>query len=232
MKSQPAAAALTPEEVLDWLRANPDFFHRYPQALFDLQAPAASHGENVADFQHFMAERLREDRNLLEEQLGELVELSRGNLHSQGRIHAAVIALMDARNFESLISCVTTDLPLLLDVDVARLVIESNGLDPAQTHASGVRVVDEGKVESWLSGRQTRLEADIIGNPEIFGEAAPLVKSQALLRLDISSETPPGILAFGSRDAGLFDPHQGTELIGFLARVIERLLRAELEMPA
>jgi hypothetical protein len=45
-------------------------------------------------------------------------------------------------------------------------------------------------------------------------------------------QTPPAIIAFGSRDANLFSPAQGTELVLFLARVVERQFRSWLTIPS
>ncbi|MEI9985008.1 MAG: hypothetical protein WDN69_18470 [Aliidongia sp.] len=54
-----------------------------------------------------------------------LIATSRSNLSSQQRIHAAVLALLAATSFEQLIQTVTTDLAVLLDIDVVTLCIES-----------------------------------------------------------------------------------------------------------
>ncbi len=70
------------------------------------------------------------------------------------------------------------------------------------------------------------------GDPAIYGPGAGLIQSEALLRLMISSRTPAGLVAFGSRDPDLFHDGQGTELIAFLGSVIERLLRSWLDLPA
>jgi uncharacterized protein YigA (DUF484 family) len=44
-------------------------------------------------------------------------------------------------------------------------------------------------------------------------------------------DTPPAILAFGSRDPNMFHEGQATDQILFLARVIERCFRAWLNLP-
>jgi len=45
-------------------------------------------------------------------------------------------------------------------------------------------------------------------------------------------EVPLGMLALGSRDPLLFQELQGTELVNFLARAVERSLRFWLEWSA
>ena len=75
------------------------------------------------------------------------------------------------------------------------------------------------------------LHENIDADPEIFGEASGLVRSEALVRLRISLRTPAGLLAFGSRDPERFGPSQATELLNFLARVLEHCIRTWLRLP-
>ena len=70
-----------------------------------------------------------------------------------------------------------------------------------------------------------------MGIEPIFGGGATLVRSQALLRVDISMDTPPAILAFGSRNPHLFEDGQATDQVAFLARVVERAFRRWLDLP-
>jgi len=80
-------------------------------------------------------------------------------------------------------------------------------------------------------GRDALLRDDVEGDAAIFGSAAGLVRSDALLRLSIGPQTPLGLLAFGTRHPGYFNPGQGTELLAFLARIFEHSVRAWLELP-
>ncbi|WP_029011037.1 DUF484 family protein [Azospirillum halopraeferens] len=223
---------LTPEAVCAYLRANPDFLVRNAELVHHLTPPSADRGRGVVDLQAFMVERLRGEVRHLKDQQRELVVTTRANLNSQNRIHAAVLFLLDARSLEHLIQTITTDLAILLDLDVAGLVIESNGHDHPHVHRSGVRVVEPGAVNQWLGTRDVVLLSDVRGAEEIFGPGAGLVRSQALIRLKVSSETPDGILAFGSRDPAMFHDGQATELVNFLARVVERVIRSWLDLPA
>ena len=51
------------------------------------------------------------------------------------------------------------------------------------------------------------------------------------MRLKISPMAPTGLLALGSRDIGRFTPGQDTELLGFLAKVLECTARSWLDLP-
>ena len=70
-----------------------------------------------------------------------------------------------------------------------------------------------------------------ISQPAFFGEVARFVKSDVLMRLSVSSGSPDGVMCFGSRDGQAFGPEQATELLFFLAKVLENTIRAWLDLP-
>ncbi|HYD32191.1 MAG TPA: DUF484 family protein [Azospirillaceae bacterium] len=220
------------EDVSAFLRDNSDFLLQHPEVLEHLMPPRADRGRNVVDFQHFQTERLRAEVERLREQQRALIAASRAHMNGQNRLHAAILFLLDARTFEHFIQTVTVDLAVLLDLDVVGLVVESNGHDIPHVHTTGVRVVESGSVDRWLGRKDMRVEGDITGNPEVFGGGAGLVRAQALIRLTVSSETPQGLLALGSRDPERFHTGLGGELLTFLAQVVERCIRSWLDLPA
>jgi len=78
-----------------------------------------------------------------------------------------------------------------------------------------------GAVDALLGAeRAVLVQADIPGDAALFGGAAGLVRSQALLRVSIGRSAPTGLLCIGARRAGRFHPGLGTELLSFLARVL------------
>jgi hypothetical protein len=224
---------ITAQQVIEYLRRHPDFLLHHA-ALLDTQvAPArqlgVEQGDRVLDLQHFMVERLRRDIARLRADQDDLLANSRDNLSTQERVHRAVLALLAADSFESLIEAVTTDLAVWLDVDVATLCVEAADDTIPRARIEGVQVLAPGTIDAILApGREVVLRDDVHGDPEIFGEAAPLVRSDALIRLGFGEEKPIGMLAFGTRHPGYFNPGQGTELLSFLARILEHCVRAWL----
>ena len=209
-------------EVLAYLRDHPDFLDSHPGALRLLRPPARDNGDKVLDFQHFMLERLRRDTARLEDEQKTVIATSRGNLASQGRVHRAVLAMLRAPGFEHLLQIVTTDLAVLLDVDIVTLCIESAGSPTTRLPMNGIHLLRAGTVDALLGpGRDTQLATDIHGDPALFGPAAGLVRSQALLRLAFSRAAPVGLMCLGTRRSDAFCPGLGTELLSFLARAIE-----------
>lgn len=224
----PPAPALSSDDVIAWLKRHPDFLQRHPDLYDILVTPRQKMGKGVADFQTYMIERLKADKTEAIETARGIVETARHNMNNQTRIHKAVLRLLESESFEEFIEGITADLTAFLDVDITSLVIEAEGQKIPQITLPGIRIVPEGTLDLWMRGKTILHQADISGIETIYGPGATLVRSQVLIRVDISNRTPPAILAFGSRDPQMFQPGQGTEQIMFLANVVERLFRSWL----
>ena len=231
------SSALDADAVRDYLLENPNFLTENPDLLPLLQPAAKHNGRNILDMGQIVARRLGDEVGRLQEAQDELLANGRANLAAQKQVHAAALALLGARNFEHLIHIVTRDLIELLGVDTVTLCVEAASDGPTRAppiHApvSGVYVIPEGRVDALLGpGAPARLEAVAGGDHLVFGPSAGLVRSQALIRLCPSPGAPPGLLALGSRDGDKFHAGQGTELLQFLSRFLERLFRTWLDLP-
>lgn len=222
----------TEEQVVAYLKRHPDFLAAHPGLVEVLTPPERQNGETVVDFQSVMIERLQTELGGIRTNHDNLVTTTRGNLSSQARIHQAVIDLLNARSFEHFVEAITTDLAVKLDIDCASLCIESDEPN-APRPRTGVRFLPLGAVDALLGEDAfIKLRPAVAAERRIYGPGATLVKSDALLRLVISPESPTGLLALGAREPGHFQPKQGTELLGFLARVIESTARAWLDLPS
>lgn len=223
---------ITKTDILAFLNDNPSFLEENPDILESLipdrERPTKG---GVADFQSYMIERLKADKAEVISSTRELVENARNNMNNQQRIHKAVLRLLESATFDEFIQCITMDLSSLLDVDISVLVVESEGQDIPHVPHNGIRILPEGTVDKWMGDKNVMLQDDISGIEAIYGGGAALVKSQILLRVDITKNTPPAILAFGSRDPNMFQDGQATDQILFLARVIERCFRSWLSIP-
>jgi uncharacterized protein YigA (DUF484 family) len=224
--AQPNPAADAPgeigaREVIAYLRRHPDFLERHPEALRLMRAPSRELGEGVFDFQHFHVERLRQDLTRLNLENRSLIAAGRGTLASQGRVHKAVLAILAASSFEQLLQTVTTDLAVLLDVDVVTIGVESATASGGRLSIQGIQLLKAGAIDALFGPERTLLlRGDQPGETVLFGAAAGLVRSQALLRLGFGRGAPLGLLCIGTRQPGRFHPGLGTELLTFLARVI------------
>ncbi len=225
---EPVSAA----QVADYLHRNPDFLSRHPELLRVIKAPRRNCGDGVVDLQQYLVEHLRGQLAELSAARDELVVTGRNNLSAQARVHRAILALLAAKSFEHFIETLTTDLAVILDLDVVIIGVEQNGCTAARAQTAGVVQLERNMVDRLIGPRQTiALRPQVSGEPEIFGPGAGLVASDALIRLSISGATPTALLALGSRHPEEFHPGQGTELLSFLARVVESCIRGWLNLP-
>jgi uncharacterized protein len=222
-KSEAAAVDpkdLSAEQIADYLARHPEFFAAHGHLLAAMIAPGRW-TEGVVDIQKVMLDRRLEEIEELRNCAVEVIETSRTNMTVQTRTHAAVLALLSAVTFEQLLRVVQEDVPLLLDVDVAVLAFEAGERPLAELITSETRYLKTGAVDELIGAdKEVRLVRDIRDDGTLFGGAAGLVRSAALVRLRPSRTTTAGVLALGSRGV-TFHPGQGTELLQFLARVVE-----------
>ena len=188
---------LSEEDVIAFLKKKKNFFRDHPEVLEHLDAPGQKHGKGVVDFQQALVERLKADKSAAHKVQKELIETFRANMNNQNRIQTAVLVILEAETFEEFIETMTQDIPILLDVDTVNLVIEATSKEVPFINQSGIRFARQGFVKQWLGTGDALLQSNINGHEDVFGPGAGLVKSHALLRLEISPNTPAGIIAFG-----------------------------------
>ena len=217
--------------VADYLRTNPDFLDRHPEVLAQMGAPKRfSDGEPVIDMQQFLLERMQSEMGRLQFCASEIIAASRSNMSIQARSHAAALAMIGASELDQFLEIISEELPVLLDIDVVTIGFELQG--PVRHELQGVLVrrLPTGTVNALIGpGQDVMLEGEAFGSSVIYAGASGLVRSQALVRLHETPSVPAGMLALGSREAGLFQPGQGTELLCFLAHVAETLLQKWLQ---
>ncbi|MBM3545654.1 MAG: DUF484 family protein [Alphaproteobacteria bacterium] len=219
-------------EVTEYLRRHPDFLLNHPDAVLALMAPGREMSEGVVDLQKVMLDRQRSELGRLKTTQRKLIATNRVNLQTQGRVHSAVLAMIEAPSLEHLVHTVTQDLALILDLDVVAFAVEAADAKITAGHVLGITRLPASSVDRLIGeGRDTRLRPEGQGEAEIFGAAAGLVRSDALIRIKVSAEAPVGLIAFGSRRESTFHPSQGTELLAFLARALEISVRSWLRSP-
>lgn len=231
-KRDDAAHAETPgpseAQVAAYLRRHGDFLLRHPDLVMSLSPPSRwSEAGAVVDMQAFMIERLKEEVHRIKGAAEDLILTSRSNMSTQNRTHQAVLVLLEAEDLAELVQVIGDDLPPILDVDVATLCFEESERALPALAVPGIHRIAAGSVDVLMGGpdRHCALNEEMPGDPALFGGGAGLVASSALVRLAAGGDCPPGVLALGSRHGCTFHAGQGTELISFLARVIEIRMR-------
>ncbi len=217
---------LTEDQVEDFLRDHPDFLIQHPALLDVMTPPMRWSGDKVVDMQSFMLDRLRNEQDDLKDAANLLISTTRANMMIQTRTHAGVIALLGAEDLEKLIHVICFDLPLLLDVDAVSLCFETGDKGHPGLGNSDIHWFAPGTIDKVLGGTKevAKLLEHTSDDGAVFGEAAGIVQSAALARIGPGGSLPAGLLALGSKTRGAFHGGQGTDLLIFLARVLENCL--------
>ena len=212
------SAASDAEEVRAFLITNPDFV-REDAELFSLIVET-SRDDGAIDLGAAARDKLREEIRQLKSLNGSIVETARANLAIQSQIHMAVLALLEVDSLSGLDSKMSNRLTGALGVDVCRVLIEGHA--PLK-NAESILGAAEGFVGDVLGDHVEMLGPVNPGNAHaLYGQQGARVSSQAIVRLDFNGHD--GLIALAARDAHLFRSGQGTELLNFLARAVERMV--------
>ncbi|KCV83053.1 hypothetical protein ATO10_05567 [Actibacterium atlanticum] len=230
-----SSTALTETKLRDKIIADPDVILEDADLMRALiAANDKSLGTNVIDLRGIAMERLEARLERLEDTHRSVIAAAYDNLAGTNQVHRAVLALMDAADFESFLKVLADEVTDILRVDSIRLVLETAQDDdnPAVRKLGDVlSVAEPGFIHSYLSqgrgsaDRQVTLRQMQPQDEVVYGEAAGWIRSEALLKLDLGEGRLPGMLAMGAEDPNQFSPSQGTDLLSFFAGVFERSMQ-------
>ena len=228
----PGQEEMTAEQVERFLRDHPRFLAERPDLVESMSPPERHLGDNVVDLQAFMIDRLRADRRDDQGAQDELVAHARRERSLQDRIHASALAMIGAADLDHLVEIATADLAILLGVDMVALAVETANRDGATHVICGVHCLPRGTVADLMEDEhEVVLRSPARADERIFGSAADLVESEAMVRFGGDDHLPQAILALGSRLEDRFRPGDPHELFRFLGGVLDRCLRKKLGLP-
>jgi hypothetical protein len=227
-----SAPSLDAMDVRAFLLLHPEFVISDPELLGQLM-PKREDGENVVDMQSFVIAKLQRQVRTLRDIQSDLIEASSLNALAREQVHAATLAMLDAQSFEALIDYITLPNGLAQTLGLAAAALCMEVTSPAASaDLNGLRLLEKDGVDRMMGGHLPyRLIANVHGSQGLYGARAAEVRSEALVRLDFSRLTPPGLLALGGGDADQFHPDQAADLLEFLARIVERCVRLWLDLP-
>lgn len=214
--TQPGAApdAMDRALVRQMLMNNPDWVREDTELMSHL---AASATDGVADLGFVVRERLLGEVRDLKQRQQAIADHARSNLALLARAQTFVLSLMECTNLDELDYKLAWEAPAALGVEKVRLYLE--GATPMivseAIHACGEGLADEllGDENDYTGGCAARTSRTLYG--EEMG-------SHALCRIQVGGRI--GLLALAANDADQFFTGQGTEILNFVARAVERLM--------
>jgi uncharacterized protein YigA (DUF484 family) len=198
---------VTAEEVAEFLKQNPGFFENNVDLLVNLQIPHP-HGGRAVSIGERQLVAVREKSKLLEDKLRELIQFGEENDVVGDKVHRLACRLMEAESLDAALDTLYLDLLDHFAVPhvAARLwsVAEENpDTKEFAPVAPEMREFVE-KMTAPYCGNHAVYE-----NQQWFGEAAPHLKSFALVPLAREGQ-PFGVVALASEDPRRFYAEMGT----------------------
>ena len=209
-------ARIEPAAVRRFLSDNPEFLTADMGLLDELGLKVAV--GNVVEFAPAAMARVHAAHQREATQRQQIEETARANFSAQAQTHGAVVDLLDARNHSDLARRVEELARQRFGLAAGIIALETDGHPPA-----GWKMLVEGQVDMILGGSHRLARMGFAPTAlGLFGEPAEPIQSMAMVRMAIWEPSRQGLLAFGSADPEGFTEDMGTELVAFLARVVER----------
>jgi uncharacterized protein len=173
---------------------------------------------NVVDLGAVARARLQTEIRRLRKGQETMIEMARTNLAAQAQTHNAVLSIMEAATLADLDKKLAGRVAQALGVDVLKVYIEGHApLKSAEAILGSAPELSSALLGPYAErlGPIDRRYADAL-----YGPRSNRMESEAVAAMEIDGH--PGVLCMASRDAKMFRPEQGADLVHFIARAIER----------
>ena len=178
----------------------------------------------VIQFEERAVATLRERLGEAETARADLAAFARGHSGAVATIHEAVLAALEADDFDAFAGVVTREWPAMLGLDCVAMAlligehgfrIDSAGVSRCEPAMIARAAAQAGEVALRSVGR---------GHP-LFGKAAVDIRAEALVMLDAQAPYPRGLLLLGQGGAVADQSDQGSQLLQFLGAALSAMLR-------
>lgn len=226
-----------PADLREQILADPNVVLDDQDILRALVGAGGSADRNVVDLRGVLVERLESRFERLADTHRDVVAAAYENLAGTNQVHRAVLAVLTQTDFEGFVAAMARDVPNILSLDAIRLCLEGDGMIAGQP-LGPAGDYHETMVGMPLGGRKAYCSemADADFGPVIlrkvtraavliYGAEAGIVRSEAVLKLDLGPGKTPAMLVLGSGDEDRFNTQQATDLLGFFAAAFQACLR-------
>lgn len=204
------------EDVVRYLKDQPDFFEQHISVLLDLKLPNL-HDEKAISLSEYQVAALREKNALLESKLRELIKFGEENDALGERVHRFSLALLMAANLDTLLQAIYFNLREDFAVPHIGLRLWRGEMPESE------------RAEFTATSNELRMYADGLSHPSCgphalyetgswFGEEGGQLKSFAMVALRTTHTF--GMLVLASEDAGRFYQGMGTLYLKRLGELV------------
>ncbi|MEO8619231.1 MAG: DUF484 family protein [Sphingomicrobium sp.] len=178
----------------------------------------------VIGFEERAVARLRDRLGAVESARADLAAFARDHSGAVATIHAAVLAVMDARNLDELIAVVTRDWPAILGVESVALAFVVGGR-AFRADAVGVGEFSRAVIDRTIANLGAVTLRTVERGHPLFADSAGAIRAESLIRFETHAPMPYGLLAIGQHDTPQIEQGQSSDLLLFLAATLASMMR-------
>lgn len=209
------------ENVVEYLRANKDFFLKHSDLLAEIELP--HHSGQAVSLVEKQVSILRERNIDMRSRLSNLLENARENDRLFDRTKRLVLALLECRTLDEFVATLYHSFSKEFEIHYTRLILfGSNGHSAGEARIESMQRAREYIGSRLKNGRAVSGGIDIKEIQFLFDNDSPNIGSAAMVvitRGDIL-----GVLAIGNQDPNYYHSSMGTLFLGYIGEVINRLL--------
>jgi uncharacterized protein len=223
--SKKANAGPSPDDVVAFLRANPEFFTEHEYLLKEIKLPHAS-GKAISLVQRQLS-LFREQRDKYESQLLDLVDTARENDRFFEKSRRLLMNLLDATSLDEVLIVLQDSFVNDFEVDFCSLLLVARKED---FPVSNLAIATAEEIEATLgkellaAGKAYCGQLTDIQNELIYGARADKVKSAAVI--PVRHGVMYAVLGIGSRDPDYFHSNLDSVFLTYISESLGRILPA------
>ena len=231
---------ITATDITSFLAKNPDaitnMLATHPNLLAVCLAAAGRHAQNdkqfdrkVVDLIPPLAAKARQDARKISQTHQSLLHVAAENMLSWTRLHHAALGLLASTNLISMCQVISTEFPLIFDLNQCQLIIEKEAALPNVTNNSLV-FHSAAQIDAATNSRDLYL-----GVPNCAAQTLLVKPAQSLAIIRLPDRLPApvsqAVLLLGGKTPNIFHPNLGSDLLVLLAEMVGVSLAARLELP-
>jgi uncharacterized protein len=214
-------------DILAWLRDNPEFFENHATEIAEIYVPN-SHGGRAISLTERQLVTLREKNRALEVRMAQLLRFGEENDITSDKLHALTIDLLRAQDLDTITAA------------LRRHIKESFGIDQVAMRLWPIGAANLRDYDVQVSEDILKLARNLVSpycGPYVtdevmgwFGAESGELKSFAQFALR-DGDDPFGLLVLASTDAERFYPDMGTLYLQRLSELISAAILRVLPVP-
>jgi len=209
------------EEIIEYLKNNPEFFTKHPEILQELKIPHET-GENVSSLIEYQVIRLRQKIIELEQSINDLEEDTKSKREHAKYMHGLLLSLLKADDYQKLFDTLNKELKNYYGAkQVLLYIFKREGL---KDNYKGLRFVDPDSKLKFMFTEILHRKKPLCGSLQeehikaLFKENHHLIHSTILIPL--KEPGWEGLLVLGSSENNCYSHGFKLDLLVYLTQVL------------